>query len=291
MACKQLQIKLDCQGFGIPKARQAVKKVISQCTICLKFNNLTFKYPKVTSLPKSRVSLIKPYLHTGIDYTGHVWVKGDHGVCKIYLLIYICLNIRAVHVELVKDMNTQSFILALIRFTNIYGITSHIYSDNAKSFIAGCDLIEEVFAPSKFNEHFQVYNIKHIRIPSYAASVGSTWKRMIRTIKSCSCKTIGRSRINYFDLLTVISDIQNAINSKPLTYSCYSDSNLEIITTNCFLRPNVNVGLELKMGDQDVWKADLPSRSGNLLSFLLRCGTRPYERGTQWDSNSLVYVC
>ena len=26
----------------------------------------------------------------------------------------------------------------------------------------------------------------------------------------------------------------------------------------------------------------------NLLSFLLRCGTRPYERGTQWDSNSLV---
>ena len=29
-------------------------------------------------------------------------------------------------------------------------------------------------------------------------------------------------------------------------------------------------------------------RYGNLLSFLLRCGTRPYERGTQWDSNSLV---
>ena len=27
---------------------------------------------------------------------------------------------------------------------------------------------------------------------------------------------------------------------------------------------------------------------GNLLSFLLRCGTKPYERGTQCDSNSLV---
>ena len=27
---------------------------------------------------------------------------------------------------------------------------------------------------------------------------------------------------------------------------------------------------------------------GNLLSFLLRCGTRPYERITQWDSNSLM---
>ena len=29
----------------------------------------------------------------------------------------------------------------------------------------------------------------------------------------------------------------------------------------------------------------------NLLSFLLRCSTRPHEWGTQWEPNSLVYVC
>ena len=105
-------------------------------------------------------------------------------------------------------MSTHSFILAFIRFTNLYGLPSGIYSDNAKSFIAGCNLIQEVFASSEFNEHFQIYSIKHVRIPLYAAWMGSTWERMIRTIKSCLYKTIGRSRINYFDLLTVISDIQ-----------------------------------------------------------------------------------
>ena len=145
--CKHLVIqatlnKIRLSEFWIPKARKAVKSVISQCTICQKFNNLAFKYPKVTNLPKSRVNLIKPYLHTEIDYTGHIWVKGDHSVCKMYLLIFTCLNIRAVHVELVKNMSIPSFILTLIRFTNIYGIPSHIYSDNAKSFIAGCNLIE-----------------------------------------------------------------------------------------------------------------------------------------------------
>ena len=30
--------------------------------------------------------------------------------------------------------------------------------------------------------------------------------------------------------------------------------------------------------------------NGNLLSFLLRYGTRPYERGTQWDSNSCRFA-
>ena len=195
------------------------------------------------------MNLIKPFLHTGINYTGHVWVKDDEGVSNMYMLIFTCLDIRTIHIELVKDMSTHSFILALIRFTNIHGIPYHIYSDNARSFIAGCNLIEEVFASSEFNE---LYNIKHIRIPLYAAWVGSTWERMIRTIKPCLYKTIGRSRIRYFDLLTVISDVQSAINQRPLIYRCSSDSDLEVITPNCFLRPNANFGLVLKFDDQNV---------------------------------------
>lgn len=58
-------------------------------------------------------------------------------------------------------MSTHSFILALVRFTNRDDIPSHIYSDSARSFIAGCNLIEEVFASSEFNEYFQVHNIKN----------------------------------------------------------------------------------------------------------------------------------
>ena len=144
----------------------------------------------------------------------------------MYLLIFTCLNIRTVHVELLKYLRTHLFILGFIRLTNIYGIPSYIYSDNANSFIAGCNLIE-VFASSEFNEYFQVYNIEHIRIPLYAAWVCSTWEHMIQTIKSCLYKTTERSWINYFDLLMLISNIQNTINSRPLTYRCSSDSNLD----------------------------------------------------------------
>ena len=32
-------------------------------------------------------------------------------------------------------------------------------------------------------------------------------------------------------------------------------------------------------------------QSCNLLNFLLRCGSRPHELDTQWDSNSLAMVC
>ena len=40
--------------------------------------------------------------------------------------------------------------------------------------------------------------------------------------------------------------------------------------------------------DEDISFIFVTYMSCNLLSFLLRCGTRTYEWGTQWNSNSLV---
>ena len=252
--------KVRMSGFWIPKARQAVKSVISTCYMCKRFNSLSFKYPKVTNLPKHRVNFIKPFQHTGIDYTGSIFVKNAKGYSKMYLLIFTCLNVRAVHIELVPDMNTHSLVLAIIRFTNIHGIPSHLYSDNAKSFIAGCDIMKEIFLASEFCEHYSKYNIKHIRIPAYSAWVGSTWERMIGVIKSCLYKVVGRSSMEYYRLLTILSDIQNAVNSRPLTYRCSDDASLEIITPNCFIKPYVNDNLLFMSNDKTILQTDPPTR-------------------------------
>ena len=80
----------------------------------------------------------------------------------MYILIFTCLNSRAVLLDLIPDMSTHSFVSALLRFSNKFGIPSHIHSDNARSFLKGCDVISEVFSCSQFLEHFQTYNIKHV---------------------------------------------------------------------------------------------------------------------------------
>ena len=230
--CKHLGIQttlnaVRSNGFWVPRMRQTIKKVLNLCTTCKKFNNLALRYPKMTNLPKHRVNFVKPYLHTGIDFTGHLWVKNESNENeKMYLLIFTCLNVRAVHIELVPDMTTHSFVLAFLRFVNLYGVPSYLYSDNARSFISGCQTLERALICNEYKEHFQNYNIEHIKIPLYSAWVGATWERLIRTIKSCLYKTVGRARISYFELLTVVSDIQAAINSRPLTYRS-SENDLE----------------------------------------------------------------
>ena len=160
-------------GFWIPRMRQSIKSIIKPCVTCQKINSLAFKYPKMTNLPKGRVNFVKPFLHTGIDFTGHLYVKNSEGKnVKMYLLIFTCLNVRAIHIELVPDMTVNQFILAFQRFICQFGILSHICSDNALSFISGMKFLEEVISSNEFSSKFDIYNIKHVRIPAYSVCLG-----------------------------------------------------------------------------------------------------------------------
>ena len=248
-------------GFWIPRMRQSIKNILNVCFTCKKFNALALKYPKMTNLPKHRVNLVKPFLHTGVDFTGHLFVKNekDENV-KMYILIFTCLNVRAIHIELLPDMTTHSFVLAFLRFVNLYGVPAFLYSDNARSFVTGAKVLQQTLVCDEYKSYFQNYDIKHIRIPVYSAWVGASWERLIRTLKTCLYKTIGRARLSYFELLTVLSDVQAAINSRPLTYRS-SENDLEVITPSSFLRFHSNPHLIFRDNDEGfLWESDAPSQ-------------------------------
>ena len=108
------------------------------------------------------------------------------------------------------------------------------------TFSAGVVKLNQVFDSHIFKENFGTSNIKHRCIPLGAPWVGSCWERTIKTIKDCLKKTIGCLKLDYFKYVTVLSDIQLAVNSWPLTYRCADNNDLEIITPLKFLNPYGN---------------------------------------------------
>ena len=238
--------KVRLAGFRLIHPYQSVKSIIKPCMICKKFNTLAYNYPKMTDLPRDRVNLVRPYLIIGVDYTGFILVKSGEQELKYYLLIVTCLSTRAIHLELLPDQSAEQFVLALVRFCNVYGIPEAIYSDNAHSFTSGALIMSKVFTSDEFKSAFGVHSIKHIRIPLGAPWVGSVWERCIRTVKSCLRKAIGRQKLDYFRLKTVLSDIQSAVNQRPLTYRCAEDFGLEVISPNDFLNPYLDNSLLIK---------------------------------------------
>jgi len=222
-------------GFWIPKGRAAVHGVLSRCIDCKKINAHPYKYPKPNDYVRDKVNFVTPFNSCGIDFTGHFWVRIDDVSRKMYLLVFTCLNIRAIHLELLPDMSCRSFLLAFIRFTNAHGMPSSIYSDNAQTFLTSMGIVENSSISDEFSNYLIENNVRHIRIPLYSAWVGAAWERMIRTVKSALYKVVGRKKMCYFELITVISDIVNVVNSRPLTYRG-NDDDLEFITPNNFLK-------------------------------------------------------
>ena len=128
-------------------------------------------------------------------------------------------------------MSMVEFILAFIRLVNRFGIPLAIYSDNAKSFIQAGGLIQNLFSFSEFEEKLRTASISHTTIPVYAAWYGAVWERMIKTVKECFAKVIGRYSPYHSEYVTVLSNVQKVLNNRPLTYRS-QENEVDIITPN-----------------------------------------------------------
>ena len=239
-------------GHWIPGGRQAVKRVIKDCITCRKLNALAFDYPKMTSLPKERLSFIKPFNNTAIDYTGHIFVEDEGGdMKKMYVVLYTCLAIRCIHLDLVADLSLKSFLQSFRRFCSTYCVPAFLYTDNAKQFIASQKVLNNIFISDEFQEHLTQHNIKHRTIPVYASWVGGVYERQIKTVKHCLYKSVGRAKLDYFELLTQLMEIQNMVNCRPITYVHSGIDDIEPLTPNKILKLHTNPRLHLAEYPED----------------------------------------
>ncbi|XP_044005869.1 uncharacterized protein LOC122850876 [Aphidius gifuensis] len=110
------------------------------------------------NLPKARVNEAIPFTIVGVDFCGPFLVKEkkrNRIKVKIYVAVFVCLVIKAVHLEMVSDLTTDCFIAALKRFVARRGYPTDIYSDNGLNF-QGAN-----------NELIKLLNQKKIRADSY----------------------------------------------------------------------------------------------------------------------------
>ena len=115
--------------------KSLIKKVLKECQYC-KRQTLKPLSPMMSDLPKQRLDVGSPALNnTMIDCFGPMIVKlnketrTSQVTTKRYGAVFSCLTIRATRIELVGDLSTDKFILALRRFICRRGYPSRINSD------------------------------------------------------------------------------------------------------------------------------------------------------------------
>ena len=106
-------LSLIREKYWIIRARVRIKRVINNCFVCKRQSRVPM-YQKMSNLPEDRISSNKPpFTAVGIDYFGPFIVKRGRALVKRYGVIFTCLVIRAVHIEIAHCLDTNSFINAL----------------------------------------------------------------------------------------------------------------------------------------------------------------------------------
>ena len=109
--------------------------------------------------------------------------------------------------ETTQDVSANTLILALCRFMACRGNSRLFHSDN--------------FNPFKSLE-LKKFLLK-VRIKwSFILEKSPWWRgfyeRLIAIVKSSLKKVVGKAILNYNEMVTIVTEIEDCLNSRPLTY-------------------------------------------------------------------------
>ncbi|GFX47511.1 integrase catalytic domain-containing protein [Trichonephila clavipes] len=128
------------ENYWILKSRKTVRRVFSECIICKRCTvrpHTTLSPP----LPYDRVREAQIFEITGVDLCGPLFLRDR---TKFWIVLFTCAVFRAVHMELVTSLSTESFILALRRLISRRGRPFTIYSDNGKNLVGTSNELKEL---------------------------------------------------------------------------------------------------------------------------------------------------
>ena len=109
------------EEYWIPQGRTEVRKVLSQCLICRRYEGSSFQLPRMPPWPRERVSRSDPFQFVGLDYLGPINVSEGLELKKMWVCLFTCLTVRAIHLEWVTDLTAVQFLSCLRRFVSRRG--------------------------------------------------------------------------------------------------------------------------------------------------------------------------
>ncbi|XP_055910918.1 uncharacterized protein LOC129945285 [Eupeodes corollae] len=231
------------QRFYIPALRIMVKKVQRKCQEC-RNQRAEPVIPVMAELPSARLkTYTKPFSYVGIDYFGPMLVTVGRRVEKRWGVIFTCLTIRAIHVEVAHSLSTSSCIQALKRFVSRRGTPIQIYTDNGTNFRGASRELKaavEQINGKKLVEGIGEGRVKWSFIPPAAPHMGGCWERLVRSVKQTLLQMKFTRNPSDELLNTMMAEVEGIINSRPLTYVPVSCEDDEALTPNHFLLGSSN---------------------------------------------------
>ncbi|XP_070499595.1 uncharacterized protein, partial [Chironomus tepperi] len=201
--------------------------------------------PLMGDLPSVRLAHHNPaFTNAMVDLAGPLTVNIYRNIiAKRYIFVYSCLTTRAIHLELIERMDSESTLIALTNTINLRGAPKIIISDNGLNFKGASNILESDV--NKWNVTLLKKGIITSPIewkfgPPRSPHFQGAVERMVGLTKIILKKiidmtTLNRKLFNDFMLKAILNEVIGILNNRPLVLIPIKGTNTEILTPNYFL--------------------------------------------------------
>lgn len=181
--------------------------------------------PPMGDLPRGRVVPARPFLRTGVDYAGPIFIRTSKGrgqrAHKAFIIVFVCLCSRAVHLEVVSDYSSDAFLAAFRRFVSRQGLCEEMYSDCGTTFVGADRELREFFRASssagrRVSQEIAKEGISWHFNPPAAPHFGGLWEAAVKSTKYHLRRVIGDATLTFEEMSTLLAQIEACLNSRPL---------------------------------------------------------------------------
>ena len=206
----------------IVNAKKLAKLVIRRCVRCRYLRKLLLEQ-KISRLPDFVQMQCPPFTNLGVDLCGPYTVKtmtNKRSTMKVWIVILLCLNTKAVSMELAPGYSTKDFLLAYHTHVSQRGVPSIVHSDRGSQLVAAKK--ELCSDPLRYDWD---------AIAHASAQEGTTWnftpaggqwrngatESFVKKFKHSFFHLYKETRMNYAELLCAVKRISNILNHRPIS--------------------------------------------------------------------------
>ena len=229
-----------------PKMRQLVRKYLSSCIKCRKRHNKPLK-PHMAELPIN-LEKITMFEYIALDFLGPVAVKRARSTEKYYILVLVCVQTHALHLEMCESLKTEQVLTAIQRFCLEKRVPNKIRSDNGTSFVAA----KRVLFPEVTMENVDWEQIEQtmdctewtFTSPASPETLAEAFVKLVKVRLDLDLRS---RRFTRDQLSTLLALAANSVNNRPLTYLSEDIRDPRPVTANMLMKPlfHSNAGLKV----------------------------------------------
>ena len=238
-------------GFWILGGKRLISSILHDCVKCRKLRGRQ-ETQQMSDLPVERISTDPPFTYVGLDVFGPWSVmarrtRGGHAKSKRWAMLFTCMSVRAIHIEIIDEMDASTTINALRRFFAVRGPAKKLKSDNGTNFVGACNELSQLMSETDLNQ------VREFLIgegctwefnPPHSSHMGGVWERMIgvvRRVLDSMFRDLGPTQLTHDVLTTLMAEVSAIVNARPLVPVSSDPEAPEVLTPAMLLTQKVGI--------------------------------------------------